>query len=66
MMRENSLGVIDGIAGNACAAVVFAIRASIDRRRADSFATHEWRLKAYCTDSESRTLAIKKFSCSPA
>jgi hypothetical protein len=49
-----------------CAAIVSAIRASFDRHIADVIAALECRFKARRTDSESRILAIKKFSCPPA
>jgi hypothetical protein len=50
------------IEGNACAADVFVIRASDDRRAIGVIATHHGRSNAVGADSESRTLAIKKFS----
>jgi hypothetical protein len=64
--RENTSPTIINIAGNACAADVFVILARIDRDVASVIASLEWRLKTRFADSESRFLAIKKFSCSPA
>ena len=61
--RENATQTIVNIAGSACAAGVFATRALRDRHTFDVVATHRCRLKARCADSESRFLAIKKFSC---
>jgi hypothetical protein len=49
-----------------CAAIVSAIRASLHRTIADVFTTLECRFKVLCADSESRILAMKKFSCPPA
>jgi hypothetical protein len=63
---ENATQANVNIEGNACAAGVFVIRTLIDCCAIDVIATHQCRLKARCADSESRFLAIKKFSCSPA
>jgi hypothetical protein len=63
---ENALPSIVNIARNADAAGVSAIRAFNDRRAIGLTATHRGRLKARCTDSESRFLAMKKFSWLPA
>jgi hypothetical protein len=57
---------IANIAESSCAAGIFVIRAMYDRYAFDVVATHRWRPKALCADSESRFLAIKKFSCPPA
>ena len=65
-VRENAMQTNVSIAGSACAAGVFVINTFDDRRAFDVAATHRCRLKAYCADSESRFLAIKKFSCPPA
>jgi hypothetical protein len=54
------------IVGSACAAIVSVNHASIDRRDGDVAGIDECPLKARCVDSESRFLAMKKFSCSPA
>jgi hypothetical protein len=57
---------IADIAGSDCAAGIFVIHALNDRHAADVVATHRGLPKTHCADSESRFLAIKKFSCSPA
>src|ERR1700674_4778232 len=57
---------IVGIAENTCAAGVSAIDELNDRREIDVMAKRRCPLKARCVDSESRLLAIKKFSCPPA
>ena len=62
-VRENAMQTNVNIAGSACAAGVFVISTFDDRRAFDVVATHRCRLKAHCADSESRFLAIKKFSC---
>jgi hypothetical protein len=64
-LRKRSAATVD-IAGNACAAGVFANGAFEDRLAADIIAQLEDRRKAGYVDSESRILAIKKFSCPPA
>jgi hypothetical protein len=64
--RENTAPVIVNVAGNACATGVFVIRAFNERCSIDVSTTHRRPLKTRCADSESRFLAIKKFSCSPA
>src|SRR5258707_9565768 len=69
MMRivpETPIAAIVNIEGNHCAAGVFAIRTLHDRSAIDLMATHRVRLKGVRADSESRFLAINKFSCSPA
>src|SRR6185437_2531906 len=53
---------IVNIAGNACPAGAFVIHASDEHRAFDPDATHRCRLKATRADSESRFLAMKKFS----
>jgi hypothetical protein len=58
--------MIAGIAESDCAAIVSVIRILIDRHAADIIATDQCRSRAHCADSESRYLAIKKFSCPPA
>jgi hypothetical protein len=69
MMRivpEMPIAAIVNIEGNHCSAGVFVIRALHDRCAIDLVATHRVRLKGGFADSESRFLAINKFSCSPA
>jgi hypothetical protein len=63
---ENTTQVIVNIAGNACAAGVFVNNVFDERGSIGVPTTRRCRLKARCADSESRFLAIKKFSCSPA
>jgi hypothetical protein len=63
IVRENSTSAIVKIAGNACAADVFVVRTLNERRIAHLDATHRYKLKALGADSESRILAMKKFSC---
>jgi hypothetical protein len=65
-VREGPTSAIVNIAGSDCAAGVFVIRALINRRVSNVAATHRWPPKARCADSESRILAMKKFSCPPA
>jgi|UPI00055C9830 hypothetical protein len=62
IVREIATPVIFNIARNACAAVLFVIRALNYRYVIDGIATDRQQLKADCADSESRFLAIKKFS----
>jgi DNA segregation ATPase FtsK/SpoIIIE-like protein len=61
--QENPTPTIVNIARSARAAGVSVIHALNDRRSVDVITTHQCRLKARCADSESRFLAIKKFSC---
>jgi hypothetical protein len=63
--RKQVTATVD-IAGSACAAGVFANDAFDDRLAADIIAQLGDRRKAGYVDSESRILAIKKFSCPPA
>ncbi|MFZ2157033.1 MAG: hypothetical protein WAV72_13060 [Bradyrhizobium sp.] len=65
-MRENAAPTIVNIARYARTAGVFAIHALRRRRAIDVIASRRTPLKADCADSESRILAIKKFSRSPA
>jgi hypothetical protein len=60
--RENATSTTINIEGNACAPGVFVICTFDDYCSIDVTTTHRRRLKARCTDSESRILAIKKFS----
>jgi hypothetical protein len=64
--REIAAPVIVNIAGSACAAGIFVIHALNGRRAFDVIATRRYPPKRVCADSESRFLAIKKFSCSAA
>jgi hypothetical protein len=66
MMRERPQLAITKITRSGCTAVVFAIHAFDDRPAADVITRHQNRSNARFADSESRFLAIKKFSCSPA
>jgi hypothetical protein len=65
-MRERPQQAIVDIAGSDCTAAVFVIRAIDDRPADDAIAAHRSRSNTRRVDSESRFLAIKKFSCSPA
>ena len=64
--RKNPTPAVVNIARSDCAADVFVIRAFTDRRAIYVVGTDRGRLKARCVDSESRFLAIKKFSWSTA
>jgi hypothetical protein len=69
MMRivlEMPIAAIVNIEGNHCTAGVFAIHALHDQCAMDVVATHRVRLEGRFADSESRLLAINKFSCLPA
>jgi hypothetical protein len=66
VMPENAPPSIVNISRNARTAGVSVIRASNDQRAIGRMATHRGRLKARCADSESRFLAMKKFSWLPA
>jgi hypothetical protein len=63
VVRENATSAIVNIARNTCAAVVSLILTSHARSAIDVAATHRRPQKAVVADSESRFLAIKKFSC---
>jgi hypothetical protein len=63
VVRENTRSAIVNIAGSDCAAGIFVIRAFEDRQVIDVIATHRCQPKVHCADSESRFLAMKKFSC---
>jgi hypothetical protein len=63
IVRENLGPVNVKIAGNACAAHVSLIHIQCAQHRARIIATHRLQAKAFCADSESRILAMKKFSC---
>jgi hypothetical protein len=60
------MSAIVNVAENTCAAGISAIHSSAARCAIDVVATHRHRQKAVVADSESRFLAIKKFSRSPA
>jgi hypothetical protein len=64
-VRENIAHVIVKIDENPCAAGVFTIHASDDIDAIDGVATAKHRPKARRADSESRFLAMKKFSRPP-
>jgi hypothetical protein len=66
MMRATLQWTIDNVAGSGCATVVFAIHSLDDRRDIEDVAHHQNRANWRCADSESRFLAIKKFSRSAA
>jgi hypothetical protein len=68
MMRaaqENAKWTTVDIERNTCAPAIFDIGVFDDGDTLCLNATHRCRLKARCTDSESRFLAINKFSCKP-
>jgi hypothetical protein len=66
-MMPAALGIaaftIVNIAGSACATGLFVLRAFERSRAIGIVATHRRLSKARRVDSESRFLAIKKFSC---
>ena len=62
-MRARSTSMIVEIAGNACAAVASVIRISHHQTRGVRIATPRHGRERRCVDSESRILAMKKFSC---
>src|SRR5712671_153644 len=64
--RENPTTPTVNIARSACTAGTYVIDSLNDRRAVDVISTDRDRLKARCADSESRFLAIKKFSWSTA
>jgi hypothetical protein len=66
IVRENLDLANVKITGNACAADVFLTRAQRAQHAARIVATHQAQPKALCADSESRILAIKKFSMKDA
>jgi hypothetical protein len=61
-VREKSASPFVKIAGNACAAGTFIIRTTDEWHAHHATATHRNSLWAHRADSESRILAIKKFS----
>src|SRR6266446_560079 len=64
--RENPTPSVVNIARSACAAGTSVIDSLKSRRAVDVVTTDRGRPKARCADSESRFLAIKKFSWSTA
>jgi hypothetical protein len=66
IVRENLDSANVKIAENACAADVFFILLQCAQHLAHAVATHQTPPKALCTDSESRILAMKKFSVKDA
>jgi hypothetical protein len=60
------MSAIVNVARNTCAAVVSLIHTSHVQPTIDVVATRRYRQKASLADSESRFLAIKKFSCTTA
>src|SRR5665213_211844 len=63
VVRENTMSTIVNITRKTCAAGVFVIHASSDQSAINVVAAHLRWQKALRADSESRFLAIKKFSC---
>jgi hypothetical protein len=63
IVRENPTPANVKIAENACAADISWIRMLRAQHLACIVATHRAQPKALCADSESRILAMKKFSC---
>jgi len=66
IVRDNAMSSIVNLTRNACAAVVSMIHASLARCTITVVATDRSWQKAFAADSESRFLAIKKFSCTTA
>jgi hypothetical protein len=66
VVRGNAMSTIVNITRNACTAVASLIHTPRVRCTIDVTATHRSRQKAVGADSESRFLAIKKFSCTTA
>ena len=66
IVRDNAMSSIVNLTRNACAAVVSMIHASLARCAITVVATDRSRQKTVAADSESRFLAIKKFSCTTA
>jgi hypothetical protein len=63
IVRANSTSAIVKIVESTCAAGVSVIRIENEQHAASINATHLHQPKALGVDSESRILAIKKFSC---
>jgi hypothetical protein len=64
--RKIAAPAIVNMTGNTSATVVSTTHALNDHHTIDVIATQQRRPKARCADSESRILAMKKFSCSAA
>jgi hypothetical protein len=65
-MREKPQLAIRDIARSGCTTAISLIHAFDDQHGADVIAGRRSGSNARCADSESRILATKKFSCSPA
>jgi hypothetical protein len=63
VVRGNTMSTIVNITRNTCAAGISEIHASDDQSAINVVAAHRRWQKAHRADSESRFLAIKKFSC---
>jgi hypothetical protein len=63
IVRANSTSTIVKIAGGDCAAGISSLRVGSEQHPVGVAATHLHQRKALGVDSESRILAIKKFSC---
>jgi hypothetical protein len=66
VVRGNAMSAIVNITKNACTAVVSLIQAPRILGTIEVASTRRRRQKAVVADSESRFLAIKKFSCTTA
>jgi hypothetical protein len=66
VVRENAMPAIVNVAIKSCAAGISAIHTSRHQSAIGVVATHRYPQKAPRVDSESRFLAIKKFSCTTA
>jgi hypothetical protein len=62
IVRENSTSAIVKIVESRCAAGIFGIRMRRELRVIEARATHREASKTTAADSESRSLAMKKFS----
>ena len=63
--RENSTSTFVKVAGSDCAAAIFFIRYTSNLQRMFVAPSRSGKRKSPCADSESRFLAIKKFSGKP-
>jgi hypothetical protein len=66
VVRETAMSAIVNIARKCCAAGIFSIHASSNQSAFNVVATLRRGRKTPLPDSESRFLAIKKFSCTTA
>jgi hypothetical protein len=64
-VREKSASTFVKVEGNACAAGISLIRTIDELNVRHATATHHDASTVRCADSESRFLAMKKFSCRP-